>query len=60
MGRYMATTIQSIILVEVCTRDWPPIISVPDKRSRILEVIVMRRLLTWVRRIWSGEGMGKG
>jgi hypothetical protein len=28
--------------------------SVPDKRSRILEVIVVRRM-----GIWSGEGMGK-
>jgi hypothetical protein len=34
--------------------------SVPDKRSRILEVVVVRRLLTWVLGIWSGEGMGKG
>jgi hypothetical protein len=33
---------------------------VPDKRSRILEVVVVRRLLTWVLGIWSGEGMGKG
>jgi hypothetical protein len=29
---------------------------VPDKRSRILEVVVVRRLLTWVLGIWSGEG----
>jgi hypothetical protein len=35
-------------------------IHVPDKRSRILEVVVVRRLLTWVLGIWSGEGMGKG
>jgi hypothetical protein len=35
-------------------------IIVPDKRSRILEVVVVRRLLTWVLGIWSGEGMGKG
>jgi hypothetical protein len=33
---------------------------VPDKRSRILEVIVVRRFLTWELGIWSGEGMGKG
>ncbi len=33
---------------------------VPDKRSRILEVVFVRRLVTWVRGIWSGEGMGKG
>jgi hypothetical protein len=32
---------------------------VPDKRSRILEVVVVRRLLTWVLGIWSGEGMGR-
>jgi hypothetical protein len=33
--------------------------SVPDKRSRILEVVVVMRLLTWVLGIWSGEGMGR-
>ncbi len=33
---------------------------VPDMRSRILEVVIVRRLLTWVLGIWSGEGMGKG
>jgi hypothetical protein len=32
---------------------------VPDKRSRIHEVIVVRRLLTWVLGFWSGEGMGR-
>jgi hypothetical protein len=31
----------------------------PDKRSRILEVVVVRRLLTWVLGIWGGEGMGR-
>jgi hypothetical protein len=35
-------------------------ISVPDKRSRILEVVVVRRILVWVLGIWSGEGMRKG
>jgi hypothetical protein len=35
-------------------------VAVPDKRSRILEVVVVRLLLTWVLGIWSGEGMGKG
>jgi hypothetical protein len=35
-------------------------ISVPDKRSRILEVVIVRRLVTWVLGIWRGEGMGKG
>jgi hypothetical protein len=33
---------------------------VPDERSRILEVGIVRRLLTWLLGIWSGEGMGKG
>jgi hypothetical protein len=33
---------------------------VPDKRSRILEVVIVRRLVTWVIGIWRGEGMGKG
>jgi hypothetical protein len=37
-----------------------PVGGVPDKRNRILEVVVVRRLLTWVLGIWSGEGMGKG
>ncbi len=33
-------------------------IHVPDKRSRILEVVIVRRIyLTWVLGIWSGEGM---
>jgi hypothetical protein len=31
-----------------------------DKRSRILEVVIVRRLLTWVLGIWRGEGMGRG
>jgi hypothetical protein len=34
--------------------------SVPDKRSRILEVVIVRRLTTWVLGIWRGEGLGKG
>jgi hypothetical protein len=29
---------------------------VPDKRSWILEVVIVKRLLTWVLAIWSGEG----
>jgi hypothetical protein len=33
---------------------------VPDKRSLILEVVIVRRLLTWVLGIWRGEGTGKG
>jgi hypothetical protein len=35
------------------------IITVPDKRSRILEVVIVGRLLTWVLGIWNGEGMGR-
>jgi hypothetical protein len=35
-------------------------VNVPDKRSRILEVVLVRRLVTWVRGIWSGEGIGEG
>jgi hypothetical protein len=35
-------------------------IIVPDRRSRILEVVIVRRLVTWVLGIWRGEGMGKG
>jgi hypothetical protein len=34
--------------------------SVPDKRSRILEVVIVRSILVWVLGIWSGEGMRKG
>jgi hypothetical protein len=33
---------------------------VPDRRSQILEVVTVRRLVTWVLGIWRGEGMGKG
>jgi hypothetical protein len=33
---------------------------VPGRRSRILEVVIVRRLVTWVLGIWSGEGVGKG
>jgi hypothetical protein len=32
------------------------IIIVPDRRSRILEVVIVRRLVTWVLGIWRGEG----
>jgi hypothetical protein len=35
-------------------------VHVPDKRSQILEVIVVRRILVWVLGIWSGKGMRKG
>jgi hypothetical protein len=34
--------------------------SVPDRRSRIHEVVIVRRLITWVLGIWRGEGLGKG
>jgi hypothetical protein len=33
---------------------------VPDRRSRIPEVVIVRRLVTWVLGILSGEGVGKG
>jgi hypothetical protein len=33
---------------------------VPDKRSRILEVVIVRRLIIWVLGIWREEGVGKG
>jgi hypothetical protein len=32
---------------------------VPDKRSRILEVVIARRLATWVLGIWKGKGSGR-
>jgi hypothetical protein len=35
-------------------------VSVLDRRSRILEVVIVRRLVTWVLGIWSVEGLGKG
>jgi hypothetical protein len=35
-------------------------IVVPDKRSRILEVVIVRRLITWVLGIWRGGDWGKG
>jgi hypothetical protein len=34
--------------------------TVPDKRCRILEVVIVRHLITWVLGIWRGEGLGKG
>ncbi len=34
--------------------------SVPGRRCRILEVVIVRRLITWVLEIWRGEGLGKG
>jgi hypothetical protein len=36
------------------------ITSVPDKRSRILEVVIVRGLVIWALGIWRGEGVGKG
>jgi hypothetical protein len=33
---------------------------VPDRRSRIHEVVIVRRLITWVLGIWRGEGLGRG
>jgi hypothetical protein len=33
--------------------------TVPDKRSRIHEVVVVRRYQPGVLGIWSGEGMGR-
>jgi hypothetical protein len=35
-------------------------VSVPDRRSRIVEVVIVRHLVTWVQGIWRGEGLGKG
>jgi hypothetical protein len=32
---------------------------VPDRRSQILEVVIVRRLVTWVLGIWRGEGLGR-
>ncbi len=34
--------------------------NVPDKRCWILEVVIVRRLITWVLGIWRGEGLGIG
>ena len=36
------------------------ILVVPDRRCRILEVAIVRRLITWVLGIWRGEGLEKG
>jgi hypothetical protein len=33
---------------------------VPDRRCRILKVVLVRRWVTWVLGIWRGEGLGKG
>jgi hypothetical protein len=35
-------------------------IAVLDRRSRVLEVVIVRRLITWVLGIRRGEGWGKG
>ncbi len=35
-------------------------VTVLDRRSRILEVVIVRRLVTWVLGIWKGEGLEKG
>ncbi len=35
-------------------------VSVLDRRSRVLEVVIVRHLVTWVLGIWRGEGLGKG
>jgi hypothetical protein len=34
--------------------------SVPDRRCRILKVVLVRRLVTWVLGVWRGEGLGNG
>jgi hypothetical protein len=41
-------------------RQPPKAVIVPDRRCRILEVVIVRRLITWVLGIWRGEGLGKG
>jgi hypothetical protein len=33
-------------------------LSVPDRRCRILKVVLVRRLITWILGIWRGEGWG--
>jgi hypothetical protein len=33
---------------------------VPDRRCRILKVVLERRLVTWVLGIWRGEGVRNG
>jgi hypothetical protein len=35
-------------------------VTVPDRRSRILEVVIVRCLVIWVLGIRRGEGVGKG
>jgi hypothetical protein len=34
--------------------------TVPDRRSRILEVVIVRRLIIWGSRNLEGGGIGKG
>ncbi len=38
----------------------PSITTVPDRRCRILKVVLVRRWVTWVLGIWRGEDWGKG
>ncbi len=33
---------------------------VPDRRSRVLEVVIVRRLISGVLGIWKGERLGRG
>ncbi len=37
-----------------------PFVTVPDRRCRILKVVLVRRWVTWVLGIWRGEGLRKG
>ncbi len=42
-------------------RSFDSVLSVPDRRRRIHpEVVLVRRWVSWVLRIWRGEGSGKG
>jgi hypothetical protein len=36
------------------------ILTVPDRRRRNPEVVLVRRWVTWVLGIWRGEGLGRG
>jgi hypothetical protein len=36
------------------------VVTVPDRRSRVLEVVIVRRLISGVLGIRRGEGLGRG
>jgi hypothetical protein len=51
---------QSVNLILFLQIHYFSAMTVPDRRCRILEVVLVRCLVTWVLGIWRGEGLEKG